>query len=136
MKFDRVYHPVSKWEEIGYNMWGDVSDAAGFLEKAIAFTGDHELYGHHMTLVALNWPFSCENALTDYSMNRKAWIGHAACALGIGCPEDITRKAWGFLTNEQRTLANAEAEAAIELWERNYAQSLGIHYDMEESLLL
>jgi hypothetical protein len=136
MKFDRVYHPVSLWEEVGYNMWGDVADSACFLERAISFTGDHELYGNYMLQVALNWRYSCENALTDYSLNRKAWIGHAACALAIGCPEDITRKAWGFLTNEQRALANAQAESAIRVWERRYASSIGVPFDMDEPVLL
>lgn len=135
MRFERVWHPFENWEETGFNMWGDVEDAKGFIEQAIAFTGDHKLYGEHMIRVTKEWPISCENALTDYSLNRKAWIGHAACALGIGCPEDITRKAWGFLTNEQQLLANTEADNAIRLWERGYAEGLGLPIPMEEPVL-
>ena len=79
-RLKRVYHPHNKWEEIKFNMWGDVSDVKAWLKKVVAFTGDHELYGSYMTRVVNEWEFSCENALTDQYINKKAWIGHAAAA--------------------------------------------------------
>ena len=79
-----------------------------------------------MMEVVNHWPVSCENALTDYSLNRKAWIGHAACALAINCPEDIVRQAWKELSYEQQLLANEEARKAIQVWEYNYRKSKGI----------
>lgn len=136
MKFDRIYHPVCDWEEIEANMWGSVSNRSLFLNRAIKFTGDHKKYGRFMLRVANEWKYSCENALTDYNLNRKAWIGHAACALALGCPEDITREAWGKLTDEQRILANREAERAIQHWEGKYAKSIGLCNGMESQVLL
>jgi hypothetical protein len=135
MKFDRVYHPITEWEEMNHNMWGDVADRKEWLSRAISFTGNHKLYGEHMRKVIQQWPISCENALTDYSLNRRAWIGHAAVALAINCPEDITRQAWGVLTHEQRLLANQEADRTIRLWEHAYAKSRGLHHNMGGSLL-
>ena len=135
MKFKRVYHPYWDWEEIDFNMWGSVSDRKKALQEAINFTGDHKLYGRFMMRVVNEWPISCENALTDYSINRKAWVGHAACAMARQIPEDIVRQAWGHLTDEQRILANKKAESAIKQWEHNYAKSIGLSHDMEESLL-
>ena len=88
-----------------------------------------------MVRVISEWPVSCENALTDPLINRKAWIGHAACALAMRCPEDIVRKAWGFLSNDEQFLANKQAEQAIRLWESNYLKSRGVHIDLEEPLL-
>jgi uncharacterized protein YjbJ (UPF0337 family) len=41
--------------------------------------------------------------------------------LAIGCPEDIVREAWGMLTDEQRTKANAKAHEAIKQWETEHA---------------
>lgn len=122
-KLNRIYHPYTQWEEISFNMWGNVDDKKTMLLKAIEFTGNHILYGEHMMRVAYEWRYSCENALTDYFLNRKAWIGHAACALAICCPEHITREAWGTLTNEQQLLANEKAEQAIQWWENNFRQS-------------
>lgn len=131
MKFKRVYHPCWDWEELNANMWGSVSNRAAYLKKAIKFTGDHKKYGRFMMRVVSEWPISCENALTDYSLNRKAWVGHAACAMALGCPEDITRQAWSELTDEQRLLANREAERAIQHWERSYTKSNGLCSQVE-----
>ena len=135
MKLKRIWLPIDTWEEIGFNMWGEVANRRLFLQRAEIFTGNHRLYGRYMQRVAVEWPNSCINALTDYNLNRKAWIGHAACALALRCPEDITRQAWGLLTNEQRILANRQADGAIQSWEMRYIASLGIRADVASPLL-
>ena len=112
-----IWHPYTAWEEMAFNMWGNVKDRAQWLQKAIEFTGNHELYGSWMLKVVELWPYSCEQNLTKLDTNRKAWIGHAAVAMAIQCPEDIVRQAWGFLSDEQQKLANAKAQQAIEVWE-------------------
>lgn len=118
----RIYHPYWKWEENNFNMWGKSSNIEEDIKTAIEFTGDHKKYGSWMMRVVDDWTFSCEHNLTDKSQNRKAWIGHAAVAYWAGIPEDIVRKAWGFLTDEQRDLANIEADMAIQEWERRNAE--------------
>lgn len=135
MKFERIYHHYLEWEEIDFNMWGSVIDRKLFLKKAIDFTGDHKKYGRFMMRVVKEWKVSCENALTDYSINRRAWVGHAACALALGCPEDITREAWGYLSNEQQLLANKKADEAIKAWEVYHFENGGLCVDVGESLL-
>ena len=112
-----IWHPYTSWEEMQFNMWGSVKERSSWLQKAIEFTGDHELYGSWMKKVVNEWPYSCQQNLTKIDTNRKAWIGHAAVALAIQCPEDIVRQAWGYLTDEQQKLANQQAQKAIELWE-------------------
>lgn len=116
-------------------MWGEVSNRKTYLRRAVLFTGNHRLYGRYMIKVTQEWPNSCVNALTDYNLNRKAWIGHAACALALHCPEDITRQAWGMLTNEQRILANRQADRAIQSWEVRYRKSIGVRFNVEEAML-
>jgi hypothetical protein len=115
----RIFHPYTAWEEVPAGMWASIGGAEGrrLLAEAITFTGDHELYGSFMLKVLDAWPVSCEHNLSDIGQNRKAWIGHAACCLAIGCPEDITREAWGYLTEEQRVAANRKASEAILTWE-------------------
>ena len=131
----RIYHPYWKWEEVNHNMWGQVKDKKEYLKKAIGFTGNHFAYGQYMRRVTNEWFFSCENALTDKNLNRKAWIGRAACALAFDCPENITREAWGYLTNEQRILANKEAERAIESWENNRRNGRSLCNSMGKQML-
>ena len=135
MKLKRIWLPIDCWEEINFNMWGEVVNRRIFLQRAVIFTGNHRLYGRYMHRVTVEWPNSCINALTDYNLNRKAWIGHAACALALRCPEDITRQAWGLLTDEQRILANRQADRAIQSWEVRYRASLGICADVASPLL-
>lgn len=118
----RVYHPYWMWEELQKNMWGSVDDYDSFLNWAIEFTGNSDLYGSYMMMVAKEWKYSCEHNLSNLQQNRKAWIGHAACAMANECPEDIVRKAWGFLDKQQQDEANAEAEKAILWWEENMAE--------------
>ncbi len=131
----QVYHPVDKWEEIAHNMWGRVTDRAGMLQKAIEFTGDHQRYGLHMRRVCAEWPISTENALTDPYLNHRAWVGHAACALALNCPEDIVRQAWRHLTDEQKLLANKEASRAIADWRRTYIEDRGLRRDLAAPML-
>lgn len=103
-------------------MWGDVENKSEWLEKAIKFTGDHELYGSWMMKVANEWKYSCEHHLTKPG-NKKAWIGHAAVALAIQCPEDIVRQAWGYLSEEQQRMANEKAQSAIDYWRQKNAKN-------------
>ena len=116
----RKWHPYWLWEETYTNMWGNVDDRNAFLKIAIEFTGNHKEYGKWMRKVIKEWPISCEHNLTAVTLNRKAWLGHAACALAIKCPEDIVRQAWSHLTEEQQRKANEQAEKAIKAWEKRY----------------
>lgn len=135
MRLERAYHDCRTWEEVAHNMWGNVADVKQALDRAIAFTRNHEIYGRYMRRVVAEWPVSCENALTDHALNKRAWVGHAAAALALNIPEDITRKAWGFLTDEQRLLANGEAERAIQQWQDAYAKNKGLRADVARQML-
>ncbi len=110
-----IWHPFWLLEEVAHNMCGNVNDRKDWLSKAIDFTANHHVYGHWMLKVAEEWRYSCEHNLTK-SGDKRPWIGHAAVAMAIQCPEDIVREAWGHLTEEQQTLANDKAREAIEYW--------------------
>jgi len=103
-------------------MWRDIDarERTDFHRKAVEFTGNHKLYGSFMMLVIETYQISCEHNLTDIGMNRRAWIGHAACFMAIGCPEYVTRAAWSEITELQRELANNEADKAIKKWTRSH----------------
>lgn len=118
----RVYHDYRRWEDFKNGMWRNVSgkEIESLLPAAIEFTGDHERYGKAMMSVIMRWKYSCEHNLTDSGLNKRAWIGHAACSLELGFPEVVVRAAWKHLTDEQRYLANKQADIAIEQWKSNY----------------
>ena len=123
-KLERIYHPHTDWEEVEANMWGKVKNNDSYLNVAIDFTGDHELYGKHMIEVTKSWKKSCEHNLTNVTQNRRAWIGHAACAFAFGCPEHITRDAWKYLSEQQQIDANNVADIAIAKWEERHLEGL------------
>jgi len=100
-----IWYPFHELEEANSNMCGSVSNRATWREIAILFTGNHELYGEWMMKVIDSWPKSCEHNLTKGG-DKRPWIGHAAVALAINCPEDIVREAWGYLSAEHQELAN------------------------------
>lgn len=118
-KIKKLWHHYLKWEDYQNGMYRTLSgeERAKLLTRALEFTGNANLYGDWMLEVVERWPISCEQNLSDVHMNRQAWIGHAACCMALGCPEDITREAWWMLTQEQRDEADAKAAFAIELWE-------------------
>lgn len=135
VRLRRVYHDCREWEEMKFNMWGEVDNQKEALQKAIEFTSNHKQYGQYMMRVVNEWPISCENALTDENLNKRAWVGHSAVALALQIPEDITRKAWGYLTDEQRFLANKEATRAIQYWTISYTESRGLQEDLVQPML-
>lgn len=98
-------------------MWGKVKNRSLYLDWAIKFTGNAPLYGESMRKVTREWRYSCEHNLSNKTQNRRAWLGHAACAYAFDCPEDIVREAWQHLTQEQRDAADEQAEQAIKEWE-------------------
>lgn len=118
---ERIFHNYLLWEDWQNGMWRKLppSEEDSFLTKAIQFTGDHDKYGSWMMEVVKNWPFACEQNLTNLGQNRRAWIGQSACCMGIDCPEYITRQAWGCLTEQQQDDANLKADKAIIWWEEN-----------------
>lgn len=130
----RVFHPYWNWEDCEAGMWRPITaeERRVLLPKAIEFTGNAELYGSFMRRVVREWPIACEHNLTDDSLNQKAWVGHAAACLAIGAPEDVTRHAWGYLTQEQQDLANRQAELAIHEWNQAYQKQGGqLHIEMD-----
>lgn len=106
-------------------MWRKVAkdEMEELLKIAIDFTGDHLKYGQAMMKVIKSWKYSCEHNLTDPSTNKRAWVGHAACSIELQLPEIVVRTAWKHLTDEQRFLANKQADYAIEAWINNYKNS-------------
>jgi len=118
---NQVFVHWELWEDYHAGMWRRVpkGEEDTYRKTAIEFTGDYPKYGAAMLRVITEWPNTCMHNLTNPSINRRAFVGHAACALVINCPEYIVRQAWWKLTEEQRILADKEADKAIEIWEQN-----------------
>lgn len=126
----RVYVPYWEWEDWVNGMWakGNEDD----LQAAIEFTGDHELYGAAMSEVIQAWSRTMLNSLTNTGINRRAFLGHCAVCFKLGIAESITRQAWGFLTDQQRRDADAQASYHIKEYEKSHRE---LHQNMGTALL-
>lgn len=120
----RVYIRYQDWEDYQNGMWRRVDNEDDWLKQAIEFTGNYRLYGKWMNRVIWEWGRTMLNNLTNPSMNHRAFVGHCACCLAFGCPEYIVRRAWKELTDDQRELADNEAQLAIDKWKDRYRNIL------------
>lgn len=117
-KINQVWVPYWFWEDWHNGMWNKMEkeQESEMLQKSIEFTGNWLLYGAAMIKVVELWPLTMLNNLTNPSINKRAFLGHCACCMEIGCPEYITRMAWRQLTDRQRFDADEIAQIVIEEW--------------------
>jgi hypothetical protein len=118
----RVYHHYEKWEETHAGMWRRPTGAERqeWIGKVAAFMADTDKFKAAMLRAIKEWPISCEANFTCSSVNKQAWLGHAACCIAIGCPEEPTRSAWWTLSQELRDAADAAAAEVIMIWQADY----------------
>lgn len=118
----QIYHNYLLWEDYKAGMYSsyEKEEYERLFNLAFTFTRDHIEYGKAMREVIKKWKYSCEHNLSNENINRKAWLGHAACALKHSLPENIVREAWGKLSVWQQMMANKEAEDTIKEWEKQF----------------
>lgn len=97
-------------------------DREAKINQCVKFMSDTDVFECFMMTVISDWPLSCEASLTNPQINQIAWLGQAAAAIGIECPEDITKKAWGLLAEEKQIKANEAAKRNIKKWKDDYLE--------------
>lgn len=121
---NRIYHRYELWEcwKNGF-FWNESGLTKSELkDKCIEFFSNKKLVEKYMRLVVKLWPFSCENNLTNDSMNRVAWLGQAAACLYCKCPSPITMESWREVPAKSRDEANEIAEKIISDYEKTPIQ--------------
>ena len=110
------------WEDYQNGMYADdlPENKDELFNKAIDLLSNPCLFYESAKEMVKNWPISSEHNLTNSNMNRKAWIGQAACCYKFGIPEIITKEAWKNMQDSQRIEANAVANSIINEYEINY----------------
>lgn len=97
-------------------------DQEAKINQCVRFMSDTDVFECFMMTVISDWPLSCEVSFTNPQINQVAWLGQAAAAIGIACPEDITKKAWGLLAEEKQIKANEAAKRNIKKWKDAYLE--------------
>lgn len=109
--------PYTEWEDFRNGMYRDAvtCDRQKLTQAAVALLSDRHLLVSAMRSVTTEWRLAAEANLHEPPNNR-AWLGQAACCYAVGVPEELTRAAWGMLTDEQRQAANRIADQIIDEW--------------------
>jgi len=115
----RYYHHWEKWE----------CYKAGFFNNAppeglssddckslyCEFLSDLPRFLKGIRRVFKEWKYSCEQFLSNTSINRIAWIGQSAMCIETGIPSCF-RGGFKLLTETQQQAANELARKCLVLW--------------------
>jgi hypothetical protein len=100
--------PYTEWEDYKLGLFGDTIDLDKRENYANLLKTSAELKGwmtEGVKLCPIRW-----GIVIKTKMNYQAWLGAIAGLLYCGCNDATTRSAWGLLTNEEQTKANAVAD--------------------------
>jgi len=117
-KGNRIFHTYEKWECEKAGMYAQ--NFEGFTssqceEKYRAFLADSDLFRSAANKVINEWKHSCEHYLTNFAMNRIAWIGQASMCYETGVPSRYCA-GYNLLTDEQKEEANNVALDVLNDW--------------------
>lgn len=113
----RIFHHYSLWEDYHAGMYDESKDGrAERVKEAARILGTPDICRVAMEKVINEWEKATEYNLSNAEINRKAWLGQAACSCYAGIHEDETREAWGIMTEAQRIEANKIAATIIKKW--------------------
>jgi len=125
----RIFHTFDKWE----------CEKAGFYKQQVDgmtsdecknayrdFLANTERFKAAAIGVINEWKNSCEHYLTNFAMNRIAWVGQAAMCYETGVPSKFC-SGFNLLTEEEKEAANQVALDVINEWmARNNREALGM----------
>ena len=115
----RIFHHYNLWEDYHAKMYDESKDGRKErVLKAAHILGTPDICREAMEKVVAEWTIATEYNLSNAEINRKAWLGQAACSCYGGVHEDETREAWGIMTEAQRIEANRIAATIIKKWLR------------------
>jgi hypothetical protein len=118
----QVYHHYEKWEDVKHGFYDMKKDFD--LSLIVSMFNCQETTNILMNRVIDEWKYSCEQNLTNQSINQIAYIGQAASCLYCGAPSILTMKAWNLLDCETRERADKQANNCIIKWKKRYANTL------------
>ncbi len=114
---ERIFHHYNLWEDYHAGMYDESKNGRQErVKKAAYILGTPEVCREAMEKVVAEWQRATEYNLSNAEINRKAWLGQAACSCYAGIHEDETREAWGIMTEAQRIEANRIAATIIKRW--------------------
>lgn len=119
-KMDQFFEHHEKWECLKYGMYSSKKPKDEMVLKSAKLLSDQVLFGDALNKLKLSWPVSLKVHLTNSGINRKAYLGRAACCVELGVNELTVQIAWRTLDTETQKEANKTAQNFI----KQYAENL------------
>jgi len=117
-KEERIFHTYDKWEceKAGlYKTSVDGMTVDQCKEAYRNFLADTDRFREAAECVISDWEKSCEHYMTNFAMNRIAWIGQAAMCYATGIPSKFCG-GFSLLTDKQKDAANQVALDILNKW--------------------
>lgn len=116
---DQIFHPYTEWEDYKNGMYSDkqVEHPLSMKINAKKMLTSPHLFEKTLKNVLEKWPISSDNMLSNKNMNRRAWLGCAACSYYYGIPENITKSVFSSLSEINQGKANKIADKIIKYYE-------------------
>lgn len=114
----RIFHTYDKWECEKAGFYAQKVDGKTSSECEAMyrdFLADTERFRCAANSVIEEWKNSCEHYLTNFAMNRIAWIGQAAMCYETGIPSKYC-SGYNLLSDEQKQAANEVALDVLNDW--------------------
>lgn len=90
-------------------------DQESALRAYAEFLRDTPRFEAALVRVVTEWPISCEQFLSNESLNRVAWLGQASMCIATKIPRRF-RAGFMLLTNDEQAIANATAQRTLDAW--------------------
>jgi hypothetical protein len=112
---ERLWHPWHLWECYPAGFFEPPPIDYSGEEIYREFLSDSEAFAQGLRLVITGWKYSCEQNLTNPSMNRIAWLGQASACIVRHVPS-CCRSGFSLLTPLEQTRANSLARKYLHKW--------------------
>lgn len=121
MKNKQIFHHFSKWEDYKAGFYETTcEDIQAHIKKSIELLSNQKEFYKYAKMIINEWKYSCEQNLTDPSLNKIAYIGQSACCIANRTPAFVTRLAWSYIEEENQKKANKTAKKILKEWEYSH----------------
>lgn len=107
----------------------DASNLKGVVDSANLLCNE-SLFETTIKKLETDWPTSFKVHMTNNEINRRAYLGAAACCFHCGVNEDTVRLAWRLIDKDSQDSANRVAQAAIMEFESRQKASNQSQYQL------
>ena len=118
----QIWHPYWDWECLGmYNELDGISLEDGQIIY-YNFLKDIDKFDRALNRVVNEWTISCENFLSNDSINKIAWLGQASVCIEHNIPR-VCRGGFKLLSSEDAENANKKAKEYLMEWIEKYEKA-------------